>query len=194
MSTIWKHKCRIVVSVTGGKSAADYDVPTVRALTPATWKKMDIEIEWGFDSATAGKDYSGRIETYDGRVAGLHPLGRRRRPRRPMRPRGVRSARHSSPRREIHSVYIGTSKWRQVHRLRQVRRGATIVTVWTKAGNFSFLAADLENGPILAPEYGFFVRRFSACLPPAPPLRIPFALASQAASAGSSSRNSKPRN
>jgi hypothetical protein len=34
----------------------------------------------------------------------------------------------------------------------------TIVTVWTKSGSFSFLAADLEQGPVLAPEYGFFVR------------------------------------
>jgi len=33
--------------------------------------------------------------------------------------------------------------------------------LWTNSGNFSFLAADLENGPILAPEYGFFVRRTS---------------------------------
>jgi len=38
----------------------------------------------------------------------------------------------------------------------------TIVTVQTKSGSFSFLAADLENGPILAPEYGFFVRRTGA--------------------------------
>src|SRR4029077_12645616 len=38
---------------------------------------------------------------------------------------------------------------------------------WTKAGNFSFLAADLENGPILAPEYGFFVRRTSDLPAPA---------------------------
>ncbi len=66
--------CGIVVSVAAGKSAADYDVPTLRVLTGETWKKMDVEIEWGFDPATAEKDYSGRIETYDGRVAALHPL------------------------------------------------------------------------------------------------------------------------
>jgi len=28
----------------------------------------------------------------------------------------------------------------------------TIVTLWTRSGSFSFLAADLEQGPILAPE------------------------------------------
>ena len=61
-------------------------------------------------------------------------------------------------------LYMGTSKWRRVQPFTSqpddVAR--TIVTLWTKAGNFSFLAADLENGPILAPEYGFFVRRTSA--------------------------------
>jgi hypothetical protein len=66
--------CGIVVSVAGGKIAADYDVPTARVLTGETWKKMDVEIEWGFDPATAEKDYSGRIETYDGGVAALRPL------------------------------------------------------------------------------------------------------------------------
>ena len=39
-----------------------------------TWKHMDLEIEWGFDPATAGKNYSGRVEIYDGRLAGLRPL------------------------------------------------------------------------------------------------------------------------
>ena len=33
----------------------------------------------------------------------------------------------------------------------------TIVTVYTKAGSFSFRPIDLEGGPILANEYGFFV-------------------------------------
>ena len=46
-------------------------------LVAETWKKMDLEIEWGFDSTTAGKDYSGRIEAYDGIVAELRPLEQR---------------------------------------------------------------------------------------------------------------------
>ena len=73
-----KDTCGIVVSVAGGKNASDYDVPTVRVLTADTWKKMDVEIEWGFDPSTAEKDYSGRIETYDGAVAGSAPARRRR--------------------------------------------------------------------------------------------------------------------
>ena len=69
-----KHTCGIVVSVVGDKTAADYDVPTVRVLTADKWKKMDVEVEWGFDSATAEMDYSGRIETYDGALTGICPL------------------------------------------------------------------------------------------------------------------------
>ena len=53
---IWaRDTCGIVVSVGGDKTAADYDVPTVRVLVADTWKKMDVEIEWGFDPATAEK-------------------------------------------------------------------------------------------------------------------------------------------
>ena len=40
-----------MISVGGGKTAADFDVPAVRVLVAETWKKMDVEIEWGFDHA-----------------------------------------------------------------------------------------------------------------------------------------------
>ena len=40
----------IVVSVGGDKEASQsYSVPTIRALVPETWKRLDLEIEWGFD-------------------------------------------------------------------------------------------------------------------------------------------------
>jgi hypothetical protein len=57
-------------------------------------------------------------------------------------------------------LYIGDSRWRRVwpYHAQAEDVARTIVTVWTAAGSFSFLAADLEQGPILAPEYGFFVR------------------------------------
>ena len=130
---------------------------------------MDVEIEWGFDPATAGKDYSGRIETYDGGVAGLRPLDGDDTTT-ADRAGSWRSVGKGSARRgvKLSLLYMGTSKWRKVQpftsQTDDVAR--TIVTLWTKAGNFSFLAADLENGPILAPEYGFFVRRTSELAPP----------------------------
>ncbi len=73
-----------------------------------------------------------------------------------------RSARKGDARRgvQLGLSYIGTSRWRKVwpYSAQPEDVARTIVTVWTNSGSFSFLAADLERGPILAPEYGFFVR------------------------------------
>ena len=77
---------------------------------------------------------------------------------------------------------MGRSKWRKVQpftsQADDVAR--TIVTLWTKADNFSFLAADLEHGPILYAEYGFFVRRTDG---PAALLSPPLDLTSHATTA-----------
>jgi hypothetical protein len=172
--------CGIVVSVSGSRSASEFDVPAVQVFVAELWKHMDVELEWGFEPATLDKDYSGRIETYDGQVAGVCPLdgdvsttitstGSWRTAGKGPARRGLKAS----------LLYLGTAKWRRVQPFTSqpddVAR--TIVTLWTEAGNFSFLAADLENGPILAPEYGFFVRRTTPLLPqpakPAPDLRVP---------------------
>ena len=50
--------CGLVVSVVG-RDASDYAVPTAQVLVAEKWKKMDVEIEWGFDQSAVGKDYSG---------------------------------------------------------------------------------------------------------------------------------------
>lgn len=172
--------CGIVVNVTGARRASEFDSPAVQVFVTELWKKMDVEIEWGFEQATVEKNYSGRIETYDGRVTGVRPLDDDV----TTTTKGSsswRSAGKSPARRGLKAslLYLGTAKWRRVQPFisqpDDVAR--TIVTLWTEAGNFSFLAADLENGPILAPEYGFFVRRTTPLLPPlakpAPDLRVP---------------------
>jgi hypothetical protein len=180
--------CGLVISVGGDKPATDYAVPAVRVLVADVWKKMDLEIEWGYDQTAAQKDYSGRVESYDGIVGGLAPLDG---------DGGTTVGAHASwqsssrggTRRGVKAslLYLGASKWRKTIPFTSQREDVarTIVTVWTKSGNFSFLAADLENGPILAPEYGFFVRRTSAL-----PASVagsshtpPFEMASKAASA-----------
>jgi hypothetical protein len=184
--------CGIVISVGAGKSAVDHDVPQARVLVADVWKKMEVEIEWGFDATTTNKDYSGRIETYDGVVAGLRPFegdaGTTVIDARTWRSVGKGTTRRGM---RLSLLYMGTSKWRKVQPFASQRDDVarTIVTLWTKAGNFSFLAADLENGPILAPEYGFFVRRIlerasePSVTPPSSPSQPPIVLASQAASA-----------
>jgi len=163
--------CGIVIGVKGGKRAVDCAVPSVKVRVAEVWKTMDVEIEWGFDKATSRKDYSGRVETYDGQVADLRPLdgdrGTKSTTTTSWRSVGKGAARRGM---KFNLLYMGDSRWRKVQPFTsqpdEVAR--TIVTLWTRSGNFSFLAADLENGPILAPEYGFFVRQVSPVVPPAP--------------------------
>ena len=141
--------------------AEPYTVPTVRVITPETWKLVDVEIEWGFQRATEGLAFDGRIEAYNGVIGTPQPLAGdagttmvsdhawRSKPAGNSR-RGIR----------VRLLYLGptqnTPVWDQQARLEHANR--TIVTVWTSSGSFSFLPADLEAGPILGPEYGFFVR------------------------------------
>jgi len=161
----------VVVALRGQKEAAGFAVPAIRAFTAQRWKQMDVEIEWGYEPARAALPYDGRIEAYDGRIAGLRPLagdagltlaG----------PDAWRSAKAAGPRRgaRFRLLYIGDSRWRRVwpYHAQAEDVARTIVTVRTESGSFSFLAADLENGPILAPEHGFFVRAANRLPAPAP--------------------------
>jgi hypothetical protein len=178
--------CGLVIAVGGPTAAAAYAVPSVRALVADPWKKMDIEIEWGYAAGAADKDYSGRIEVYDGSIAGLAPLAGDAGTA-VAAPAAWRSAGPGGPRRGVKAslLYLGTSTWRRpmpfTTQAADVAR--TLVTLWTQSGNVSFLAGDLEHGPILAPEYGFFVRRTSPLAAAAAPSQAPVDLASQAAGA-----------
>jgi hypothetical protein len=151
----------LIVAMKTERDATAYDVPVVRAITPDVWKQMDLEIEWGFDTKTANLDYSGRIEAYDGIAANIRPIAndvgtiKKDSHHWTSVPKG-------SDRRGVRLslLYHGTSKQHKVwpYNCEPEDVARTIITVWTKSGNFSFTASDLERGPILAPEYGFFVR------------------------------------
>ncbi len=175
----------LVVSVRGKPDASAYEVPTVQVFASDVWKRMDLEIEWAFDKAAARSDYSGRIQAYDGIVAQLQSLENDRSTKMTgehswkSQPQG--SGRHGV---RLSLLYLGTSKWRKLwpYNAEPEDVARTIVTIWSKAGNFSFLASDLERGPILAPEYGFFVRATKTATQSS--LREPpFALSSNASSA-----------
>ena len=151
----------VVVAARDGLHASAYAVPEVRALVPDVWKQMQVEVEWGFEAPRSDLPYDGRVEAYDGVLGDVRPL--------PGDATTViagadawRSSGGSSSRRGIRFSlhYMGVPTWRRVwpYVAQPEDVARTIVTVWTESGSFSFLAADLESGPILAPEYGFFVR------------------------------------
>jgi hypothetical protein len=156
--------CGLVVSVLGDKVAGLYDVPDVRVLTPDTWKKMDVEVEWGFDKENQSKPYDGHIEAYDGRIGAIEPLANDGRTN-ITDATSWQSDGQSENRRGIKMslLYQGTTRWRaiQPYTTQADDVARSIITVWTKSGSFSFNPADLEHGPILVREHGFFVRRTS---------------------------------
>jgi len=151
----------VVVSVRGTNTAAGLAVPELRAYAPDPWKQLDVEIEWGYEAGRAKLDYSGRLETYDGRLSGGAPLegdsGTRMTGAESWKSSSARGSRRGL---RFHLLYIGSAPIRKTWPYRSPADDVarTIVTLWTKSGSFSFRAADLENGPILAPEFGFFVR------------------------------------
>jgi hypothetical protein len=162
----------VVVAVRDPKEASAFAVPELQALVPEHWKQMDVEVEWGCEPARAALAYDGHIEAYDGRLAQLQALGEDKGTK-ITGPAAWQSAggKDVGERRgvQFRLLYIGDSRWRRVwpYHAQPEDVARTIVTVWTSSGSFSFLAADLEHGPILAPEYGFFVRASGIKQPPA---------------------------
>jgi hypothetical protein len=151
----------VVAAVRGEKDASTFAVPAVRALVPDVWKRMELEIEWGFEDATATREYDGRVDAYDGIMSEVRALAGDTGTIMTS-PKAWRSARLVDGRRgvQLSVLYMGTSRWRRVwpYHAQPEDVARTILTVWTKSGSFSFQVSDLEQGPILAQEHGFFVR------------------------------------
>jgi len=151
------------------RDAAGYAVPEMRVYGPDTWRQMDVEIEWGFAPERSALPYDGALSAYDGVIADVRPLpgddGTT------VEGRSFLSARKGAGRRgvQLSLLHMGTSAWRRMwpNAPTAADLPRTVVTVQTKSGGFSFLAADLENGPILAPEHGFFVRATKRIAPEA---------------------------
>jgi len=114
------------------------------------WKHAEVIVEWGFQKETENLAFDGSIEsTYRlGTLGTARPL-----------PGDTQTAMTGS--RTWKSPAGGPSRRGIVVPVLYtpaVRGSArTIVTVRTASGSFSFQPVDLESGPILAPENGFFV-------------------------------------
>lgn len=139
---------------------ASYVVPEILAYGPEQWKRIDLEIEWGFKKGTEKANFDGRVEGFFGLVGKVSPLDG-----------------------DTNTTMEGVNKWKS-HASSGSRRGITLsllyieptieyidglpkfpyghprdtrITVWTQSGSFTFLVRDLEKGPIFAIEHGFFV-------------------------------------
>ena len=137
-------------------------VPQIRAYGPENWKRMDIDIEWGFQDGTQKSDYSGRVEGFFGLVRKIAPLagdsGTAIDSRSAWTSRAVTGSRRGI---SLSLLYIQPAV-ELVKNLPKYPYGHprdSRFTLWTRSGNMTFLANSLEGGPIYAPEYGFFIAR-----------------------------------
>jgi hypothetical protein len=124
------------------------------------WRYAEVMIEWGFTKGTEKRVFDGSLQCTQTGVAGkAKPI--------PGDGQTIMTAERawkspSSPqgRRGVLMPVLYTPSVRGPSR--------TILTVRTSSGSFSFQPVDLENGPILVNEYGFFVRAMTQPQPPQP--------------------------
>lgn len=127
-------------------------VPDIRVVGPSigTWKRMDVEIEWGFQEGSKQENFDGRLESHVAMIGPIAPLT---------------DDKGTTP--------TGEHTWTS-HASGDTKRGITIpllyapnsrpgldsrITVWSKLADFTFRISDLENGFIFIPEHGIFVTR-----------------------------------
>ena len=141
----------------------ELDSLPVRENPRLRWRYAEIEVEWGFKEGTEKLAFDGSIESTHllGMVGKAAPLPGDK-VTTMTGDRAWKSPGSGTSRRGIVAPVLYTPAVRGPER--------TILTVRTRSGSFSFQPVDLEGGPILAPESGFFVRALArqAAKPPAP--------------------------
>ena len=127
-------------------------IPAIRLVSAnvGSWKRMDVEIEWGFGAGTQARSFDGRLESYVSVLGQIKPLD------------GDKG-----------TTVTGKSKWRS-ESTGSARRGITVpllyapdsrpgldsrVTVWSGSTGFTFSVKDLNKGPIYIPEHGVFIAK-----------------------------------
>lgn len=165
--------CEDEKTSTGGHAP----VPSIRLISPTvgTWKRMDVEIEWGFQSGAEEAEFDGRLESDLSLIGRVSPLAGDRGTT-VTGPHAWQSRPADDGRRGIVLPLLYVPSDRRV--LDSPRVTASVlfdttgpgpevpaptldsrVTVWTKTGGVTFRPVDVEKGPVLIPEHGIFVAR-----------------------------------
>ena len=128
--------------------------PSIRVTGPniGTWKRMDVEIEWGFRPGTEKSDFDGRLESQVAITGPVAPLADDKGTTISAgRTWQSRAAEGDATRRGIVVPLLYAPESRPGLDSR--------ITVWTKSGGFTFRISDLEKGSILIPERGVFITK-----------------------------------
>lgn len=144
----------VAVFYEDGKSQAGLSnaVPTIRVIGPSVgeWKRMDLEVEWGFQAGTETREFDGRLESHVAWVGSVLPLAD-----------------------DKGTTMTAAQRW-QSRAAGPARRGVQVsllyapvarpgldsrLTLWTGTTGFTFRPGDVDAGPMLIPGHGVFVTR-----------------------------------
>ncbi len=153
-------------------------LPTIRVIssTVGPWKRMDVEIEWGFLSGTEKVDSDGRLEGDICIMGPVAPLaddnGTKATGADTWQSRAEGETRRGiilpllyvpGDRPSLDTDEVASCLVRDTSSMPYVPSSSPTldshVTVWTKSGGFTFRPIDLEKEPILIPEHGIFVTK-----------------------------------
>ena len=152
-------------------------VPVIRLISPTigTWKRMDVEIEWGFQPGSEEAGFDGRLESDLSLIGQVSPLADDTGTT-VTGPHAWQSSAEAGVRRGIALPLLYVPSDRRALDTPTVTAsvlfdttapgppvpGPTLdsrVTLWTRTGGLTFRPLDLEKGPILIPEHGIFVTK-----------------------------------
>jgi len=152
----------VKAKIHAAQAEVHYAVPEIRAYGPEKWEQMNLDVEWGFKPGTENAEFDGRVEGFFGLVRNTVPLSGDTETTMDG-PAAWKSQGGGSGRRGVRlSLLYIRPAMEQVNNLPRFPWGHprdTRITIWTRSASFTFLPRDLDKGPILAPEYGFFVTR-----------------------------------
>jgi hypothetical protein len=142
-----------MVAVFFDRSQAPAAIPDIRVTggNLGAWKRMDIDMEWGFQPGKEKTEFDGRLETH---VAMIGPAARLVDDKETAVSDGIRwksRAGNDGARRGIFVPVLYAPENRPGLDSR--------ITVWTGKSGFTFRIADLDKGPIFIPEQGVFIAK-----------------------------------
>jgi len=125
-------------------------VPNVRVICPqlGLWKRIDVEVEWGFQPGMEKSRLEGWVDSYLAIAGPVSPLDEGTKVKEGHRWRS-RVAGHSR-RGIVVPMLCATGS---------VPGLDSRLTVWTGSEGFTIRLSELQNGPILIPEQGLFFTR-----------------------------------
>jgi hypothetical protein len=159
----------VFVQSADGAASKKLAVPSIHLISPITWKRLDVEVEWGFQPGTEKLEFDGQIEGYFGKVGQVAPLAGDTGTAM-TGPVAWQSRAKGAGRRGILASLLCLATdapfWKEPPAPGQTDKKTpaathlhSLFTVRTKSGSFTFLPRDAEKEPLLAPEYGFFVAK-----------------------------------